>query len=75
MTTISSKKKERTVSASTFEATCLELMNRVQANGIVVRVTKHGKPIARLLDYPFVTRDKHILNFVRSSGAVVAIGC
>lgn len=40
---------ERVVQASTFKATCLALLDDVAANQTSVLVTKHGKPVARLI--------------------------
>jgi prevent-host-death family protein len=39
------------VSAAEFKATCLELMDRVRETGVEYVVTKHGKPVARLVPY------------------------
>jgi prevent-host-death family protein len=40
-----------TVAAADFKATCLELMDRVRETGQEYVVTKHGKPVARLVPY------------------------
>src|SRR6476659_6538838 len=40
-----------TVAAAEFKATCLELMDRVRETGIEYVVTKHGKPVAKLVPY------------------------
>lgn len=45
-----SRSHER-VSAATFKATCLELMDRVRETGVEFVVTKHGTPVARLVPY------------------------
>ncbi len=37
----------RTISASKFKEQCLSLLDRLDADGIVI--TKHGKPVGRLL--------------------------
>jgi len=37
------------VGAAEFKARCLELMNEVQRSGIEVVITKHRKPVARLV--------------------------
>jgi prevent-host-death family protein len=37
------------VSASGFKAHCLELMDRVRETGAEYVVTKHGRPVARLV--------------------------
>ena len=39
------------VSAAEFKATCLELMERVRETGSEYVVTKHGKPVAKLVPY------------------------
>ena len=38
----------RTLPAGEFKAKCLELMDRVQATGCTVVITKRGRPVARL---------------------------
>jgi prevent-host-death family protein len=37
------------IPAAKFKATCLELMDRVAATGEEIVITKHGKPVARLI--------------------------
>ena len=44
------------VSAAAFKATCLELMDRVRETGVEYVVTKHGKPVARLVPYTAAER-------------------
>ena len=39
------------VAAAEFKATCLELMDRVRETGVEYIVTKHGKPVAKLVPY------------------------
>ena len=39
------------VSAATFKARCLELMDRVCETGAEYVVTKHGRSVARLVPY------------------------
>ncbi|MEY2880881.1 MAG: Antitoxin Phd YefM, type toxin-antitoxin system [Verrucomicrobiota bacterium] len=38
-----------TISATHFKARCLELMTRVDRTGGAVTITRHGRPVARLL--------------------------
>ena len=38
----------RTIQASIFKATCLDLMNEVEARHIELVITKHGRPVARV---------------------------
>lgn len=37
------------ISAAEFKAKCLKLMDQVQATHEPITVTKHGKPVARLV--------------------------
>lgn len=39
------------VPAAAFKARCLELMDRVRESGAEFVVTKHGRPVARLVPY------------------------
>jgi prevent-host-death family protein len=39
------------VAAAEFKATCLELMDRVRETGVEYVVTKHGRPVAKLVPY------------------------
>ena len=39
------------VPAAAFQTTCLELLNRVRETGVNFVVTKHGKPVARVVPY------------------------
>jgi len=39
------------LTAAAFKATCLKLMDRVRETGVEYIVTKHGKPVARLVPY------------------------
>lgn len=39
------------VPAAEFKAKCLELMDRVRETGVEYVVTKHGRPVARLVPY------------------------
>ena len=42
-------KKRRVVAASDFKAHCLAVMDEVEATGEEVTITKHGRPVARLV--------------------------
>jgi prevent-host-death family protein len=37
--------------AAEFKATCLELMDRVRETGVEYVITKHGRPVAKLVPY------------------------
>ena len=41
----------RRLPAAQFKATCLELMDRVRETGVEYVVTKHGRPVAKLVPY------------------------
>jgi prevent-host-death family protein len=42
-------KPERTIMASRFKAECLAILDQVERMKISVTVTKHGRPVARLV--------------------------
>ncbi len=42
---------KRTITASEFKAKCLQLMDDVADSGIEIVITKHGKPVSRLVPY------------------------
>jgi prevent-host-death family protein len=44
--------------AAEFKTRCLELMDRVRETGIEYVVTKHGRPVAKLVPYVAPTRGK-----------------
>ena len=41
----------RTIKASEFKARCLKLMDEIAANGEEIVITKHGRPVSRLVPY------------------------
>ncbi len=41
--------KEATVAASEFKAKCLRLLDEIAAEGGSLTITKHGRPIARVV--------------------------
>ncbi len=45
----------RTIGAAQFKAQCLALLDELEADGLIV--TKHGKPVARVLPYPELDAD------------------
>ena len=44
------------VAAAEFKARCLELMDRVRETGAEYVITKHGRPVARLVPVQELTR-------------------
>jgi len=59
----------RTMAAGSFKAKCLAVMDEVQARRETVVITKHGRPVAKLVPADKDTND--IYNFLRGKGAVV----
>ncbi len=55
----------KTVSATLFKATCLELMDEVAARGMELIVTKHGKAVVRIC--PVETAPPSPLGFMRGT--------
>ena len=47
----SPKKRSGQYAAAEFKARCLELMDRVRETGVEYVVTKHGKPVAKLVPF------------------------
>lgn len=41
--------QSREIPAAQFKARCLEIMDEVQRSGVEVTITKHRKPVARLV--------------------------
>jgi prevent-host-death family protein len=39
------------IAAAEFKARCLDLMDRVRETGVEYVVTKHGRPVAKLVPY------------------------
>jgi prevent-host-death family protein len=44
-------KKWRRLPAAEFKATCLQLMDHVRETGVEYVVTKHGRPVAKLVRF------------------------
>ena len=45
------RREDRYYAAAEFKAKCLELMDRVRETGVEYVVTKHGRPVAKLVPY------------------------
>ena len=54
----------RTIKASEFKAKCLQLMDEVAESGQEIVVTKHGRPVSRVIPY----REKSKLVFGENRG-------
>jgi len=56
------------MAAGVFKANCLAVMDDVQAKRETVVITKHGKPVAKLV--PINTDKDEIFGFLAGKGAV-----
>ncbi len=56
------------MAAGSFKVHCLAVMDEVQAKRESVVITKHGKPVAKLI--PLDEGADEIYNFLRGKGAV-----
>jgi prevent-host-death family protein len=54
--------------AGSFKTKCLAVMDEVQAKHETVVITKHGKPVAKLV--PVNTETDEIYNFLEGKGTV-----
>ena len=57
------------MAAGAFKAKCLAVMDEVQAKHESVVITKHGKPVAKLVPVDSETDD--IYNFLAGKGKIV----
>jgi prevent-host-death family protein len=48
---VSRGKRSSRYAAADFKARCLELMDRVRETGVECVLTKHGKPVAKLVPF------------------------
>jgi len=56
------------IAAGDFKAKCLAVMDDVQAKRQSVVITKHGKPVAKLV--PVTAETDEIYNFLAGKGAI-----
>jgi prevent-host-death family protein len=57
------------MAAGAFKTNCLAVMDEVQAKHETIVITKHGKPVAKLV--PVNTDTDEIYNFLAGKGAIV----
>ena len=57
------------MAAGSFKANCLAVMDQVQNTHETVVITKHGKPVVKLVPVPKDTDE--IFNFLADKGAIV----
>jgi prevent-host-death family protein len=58
----------RKMAAGTFKTNCLAVMDEVQAKHETIIITKHGKPVAKLV--PVNTETDEIYNFMAGKGSI-----
>lgn len=59
----------KTMAAGTFKTNCLAVMDEVQARKESVLITKHGKPVAKLV--PISENKDEIYNFLGGKGMIL----
>lgn len=59
------------VAAGQFKAQCLNLMDQVQQTKEEIVITKHGKPVAKLVPIEETTTSQSIVGFMKGSVQVV----
>jgi prevent-host-death family protein len=57
------------MAAGVFKANCLAVMDEVQSKRVTVVITKHGKPVAKLV--PINTDKDEIFGFLAGRGKVM----
>ena len=68
MTIVKHEVDMKMMAAGSFKTNCLAVMDEVQAKHETVVITKHGKPVAKLV--PVDTERDEIYNFLAGKGAV-----
>jgi prevent-host-death family protein len=59
----------RTMAAGTFKNRCLQVMDEVHARREEIVITKHGKPVAKLV--PVDAEPEDLFNFLRDKITIV----
>jgi prevent-host-death family protein len=59
----------KTMAAGAFKANCLAIMDEVQSKRVTVVITKHGKPVAKLV--PVAPQVDDIFGFLRGKITIV----
>jgi len=63
MTIVVEDSSMKKMAAGKFKTNCLAVMDEVQAKRVTVVITKHGKPVAKLV--PVEPQDDDIFDFLR----------
>ena len=69
MTIVVMESGMKKMAAGAFKTNCLAVMDEVQARHETVVITKHGKPVAKLV--PVNSETDEIYNFLAGKGSVV----
>jgi prevent-host-death family protein len=69
MTIVVTEPSMKKMPAGSFKTNCLAVMDQVQSKHETVVITKHGKPVAKLV--PVNTETDEIYNFLEGKGTVV----
>ncbi len=67
------RKNERVIAAGVFKAKCLALLDEVAARGEALVVTKHGKPVARVVPMSEVKPGSLLGSVVREDDLVAPL--
>jgi len=67
--TIVRSKRPKTIPAGVFKSQCLAIMDEVQAKSQPVIITKHGKPVVKLV--PVTQERDDIFGFMAWKGTIV----
>ncbi|HET6613648.1 MAG TPA: type II toxin-antitoxin system Phd/YefM family antitoxin [Kofleriaceae bacterium] len=59
------------VSASTFKATCLELLKKVQRTGQPILITRRGEPVAEVVPAKRPTRTRGWVGSAKGTGKIL----
>jgi len=59
--------RETAVAAADFKARCLELMDKVSETGVEYTITKHGKPVAKLVPCSPAPKKKSFFGSMKGS--------
>ncbi len=68
MMTMISEVEMRKMAAGSFKIHCLAVMDEVQAKREAVLITKHGKPVAKLVP---ADKNNDIYNFLAGKGTIL----
>jgi prevent-host-death family protein len=68
MTAVVLEFRLKKIAAASFKTNCLAIIDEVHARRVTVLITKHGRPVAKLV--PANTEPSEIFNFLDGKGRV-----